>query len=158
MFFKESVFQNVVCQPSTILSRSHVWTGVGIIAWLPIHRCWQHGCQINMPADMNRSYHDGNSGGTVSRIFPTKIAKNPQFYAYKNILIQTRQNITRNFCYIEIPDITAVLHIFQTIDRTSCPNAEKFMGHGSWLSVLNSRSDRTCVLGRVAKIGQLKYE
>ena len=28
-----------------------------------------------------------------------------------------------------------VFHIFNTTDRTCCPNGQKWMGHGSWLSV-----------------------
>ena len=31
------------------------------------------------------------------------------------------------------------VHIFQTIDRTSCPKGEKSMGHGFWLSVLKQQ-------------------
>ena len=51
------------------------------------------------------------------------------------------------------PLYDAVLHIFQTIDRTSCPDGEKSMGYGSWFSIPKQRSDRTCVLERVVTIG-----
>ena len=34
---------------------------------------------------------------------------------------------------------TAVLHIFHTTDRTSCPNSKTLMGHVSWLSVLKQQ-------------------
>ena len=43
------------------------------------------------------------------------------------------------FFFLEIESENAMLHIFQTTKRTSCPEEEKSVGHGSSLSVLKQQ-------------------
>ena len=52
------------------------------------------------------------------------------------LIVRLSLVIHDNLKSADVSTFSAVLHIFQTTDRTSCPEEEKSMGHGSSLSVL----------------------
>ena len=116
--------------------------------WLATYTKWSLKIVISIPADiyvysstmMSRSIVQGGAVKMQS-IFPNSSQKTPHSLPVGRgmgclLWVQTLIYILPHHC--NVCNIT-VLHIFRTTDRTSCPNWEKSMGHGSWLHVLKQQ-------------------